>query len=260
MEKKFYLIIKLLLDVVIEKNLSPIYTARTLFILPSTVTVGLGSIDKSTKLLEEYNYKYEHPNNINLCSIKKDLFIMFLTIKALELLNRDLESKLLNEYLINNKIQIDFINNKIIQDIVYEMTYYYNYRNKDGWKDANKQIILPNINYININESLKIDNFNDPQSWCPLQGQKILGAKWGKVTNILKEKDINKINKFIDSHYNIDIKSQCKEVLDKSLNLTDKEKMIAEFWAGIGKSVTPPGFFNMFLFGYFRSNCTSNYV
>jgi len=260
MQKNFYSIIKLLLDVVIEKNLSPIYTARTLFILPSTVTVGLGTIDKSIKLLEEYNYKYEHPNNINLSCNEKNIFIMFLTNHALELLNRDLQSKLINVYLINNKIQIDFINNKIIQNIVYEMTYYYNYRNKDGWQEANKQIILPNSNYINVNEPLNINNFNDQQSWCPLQGQKMLGARWGKVKNILKKKDINNINKFIDSHYNVDIKSQCKEVLSKSLSLTDKEKMISEFWSGISKSVTPPGFFNMFLFGYFRSNSNSNKV
>jgi hypothetical protein len=57
---------------------------------------------------------------------------------------------------------------------------------------------------------------------------------------------------------NVDIKTEAKKVLDISLNLTSEQKATAEFWAGISGSVTPPGFFNMFLYGYFMSNPTKN--
>lgn len=259
MDKNFYSIIRLLLNVIIEKGLSPTFTARTLFILPATIIVGLGSILPNIKLLDKYNYKYQHTRNIELSCKELDWLIMYLSIKTLELLNRDLESKLIREYLSKNEVQIRFIDQNTLQNIEYEMIYYYNQRNKDGWKESNKQINLPNDNYLDVNQPLNPNNFMDLESWCPLQGQKMLGSRWGNVKGILSENDIKKINNYLESEYKrIDIKSQCKEVLDKSLCLTDKEKMIAEFWAGIGGTVTPPGFFNMFLYGYFKSNHRSN--
>ena len=179
--------------------------------------------------------------------------------KALELLNNDLNSKIITKYLDENNFTIDFIEPKILQNIVYEMVYFYNQRNKDGWKDSNKQIKLVNDNFINPNQSIKPNDFVNIDSWCPLQRQKMLGSQWGKVKSILSPKQIEKINIFLQNEFtHIDIKSECKQVLDKSLVLSDKEKMIAEFWAGIGGSVTPPGFFNMFLYGYFIANPRSN--
>lgn len=261
MNKNFYSIIKLLLDVIIEKNLPPTFSARTLFILPATVIVGLGSVLSNIKLFDNYNYKYEHIRNKEYSCKELDLLIIYLSLKALELINRDIESKLIKEYLSKNNVEIKFIDTNTLQNIVYEMIYYYNQRNKDGWKDSNKQIKLPNDNYININQPLNSNNFMDPISWCPLQGQKMLGSKWGNVVGILSESKIKKINDYLDIKFrSVDIKLECKEVLDKSLCLTDKEKMVAEFWAGIGGTVTPPGFFNMFLYGYFKSNPKSNRI
>ena len=257
--KNFYLIIKLLLDVIIEKKLPPTFSSRTLFIIPSTVIIGLYSICPNIKLLDDYKLKYEHVTNLKLCKKQINLIIIYLSNKALELLNNDLDSQLIKKYLDGNNFQIDFIEPKILQNIVYEMVYYYNQRNKDGWKDSNKQIKLVNDNYITVNIPINPNNFNNIDSWCPLEGQKMLGSQWGKVKSILSQKQIDKINKFLEHEYaHVDIKLECKEVLDKSLVLTDKEKMIAEFWAGIGGSVTPPGFFNMFLYGYFIANFRSN--
>ncbi len=253
----FYQTMRMMLNMIVEKALPPTITARTLFILPSTVIVGLSSVT-SIKLLEHYNFKYTH-SKLNLSSVQTDMLISYLTIQALELLNRDFHSKIIENYVNSNKVIIDFIPQNILQNVVYEMTYYYNQRNKDGWKDGNKQIVLPNDNYIKVNEPLFSNNFMNPEAWCPLQGQQMLGAKWGNVVSILNDKDIKKINKYIDKEIKkIDIKSECKKVFEQSLILTDKEKMIAEFWAGIGGSVTPPGFFNMFLYGYFLSNSNTN--
>ncbi len=259
MNMEFYQTMRMFLDMIVEKNLPPTITARTLFILPSTVIVGLSSAT-NVKLLEDYNLKYEH-TKLNLSSEEINLLISYLTLQALQLVNRDFHSKIVENYINknSNQVKIDFISQDNIQNIIYEMTYYYNQRNKDGWKDANKQIILPNDNYIKVNEPLNQNNFMNPQAWCPLQGQKMLGAKWGKVKSILSDKNVDKINKYINKEIkDVDIKSECKKVFEQSLILTDKEKMIAEFWAGIGGSVTPPGFFNMFLYGYFLSNPNTN--
>ena len=257
MKHNFYQAIRMMLNVVIEKVLPPTITARTLFILPSTVSVGLSTVVK-TCLLENYKLKYKHPV-LELNSKQIDRLISYLTIKSLELINRDYHSKNINLYINNNQVTIDFIDQQDLQNIVYEMTYYYNQRNKDGWKKANKQIKLPNNNYIMVNLPLNPDNFVDTESWCPLQGQKMLGARWGDVTSILSSKEIAHIDNYLDNKIkHIDIKSESKYVLDQSLKLTDKEKIIAEFWAGIGGSVTPPGFFNMFLYGYFKNRDESN--
>jgi hypothetical protein len=260
--KNFFSIIKLLLDAIIEKTLPPTFSSRTLFIVPSTVIVGLNSICPNINLLEDYKLNYSHPTNIKLCKKQINLLIIYLSNKSLELLNNDLNSKIITKYLDENNLinnQIDFIEPKILQNIVYEMVYYYNQRNKDGWKDSNKQIKLVNDNFINPNQPIEPNDFVNIGSWCPLQGQKMLGSQWGKVKSILSPKQIELINKFLENEFaHVDIKSECKEVLDKSLVLSDKEKMIAEFWAGIGGSVTPPGFFNMFLYGYFKANPRSN--
>jgi hypothetical protein len=140
--------------------------------------------------------------------------------------------------------------------ITNDVFYYYNSRNKDGWKEANIQIQLANPYSINVKLPINTQNMPSPNQWCPLKGQLMLGAKWGKVKGLF---DTKKIHKYLNKKFSkINLKSQAKQVLDTSLSLTPKQKAIAEFWAGIGGSVTPPGFFNMFLYGYFVSNPTNN--
>ncbi len=84
----------------------------------------------------------------------------------------------------------------------------------------------------------------------------MLGSKWGDIRGLTNTININKYLHKIFAKINL--KSEAKDVLNISLTLTPEQKAIAEFWAGIGGSVTPPGFFNMFLYGYFVSNPTDN--
>ncbi len=259
----FYSVIKLLLEVIIEKNLPPTFSARTLFIIPSTVSVGLKTINSNIVLLDEKTAinKIDILDLLDLELSEKRLnkLIIYLSNKALELLNSDIKSDLITKYLQANTFNINFIKPKVLDLMCENMEIYYNYRNKDGWKESNKQIPMTNTNYINVNKPLNPNDFNDLAEWCPLDGQKMLGSQWGKVWGLLSEPDVLEINKFLQHEISqVNIITQCKIVLDKSLNLTNKEKIIAEFWAGIGGTVTPPGFFNMFLIGYFKSNCASN--
>ncbi len=258
--KNFYTIIKLLLNVIIEKGLPPTFAARTLFILPSTISVGVKSIISNIKLTDSYDFKYTHVS-LKISERKSNILVMYLSNKALELLNNDLESNLITKYLETHLITIDFIKPNILQNTINEMTYYYNERNKDGWKESNKQIPLQNTNYINVSEPCYPSEFVNMKEWCPLINQRMLGSQWGKVKGVISNKDKEDINKYLEHEFSlVDLKSECKKVLEQSLDLDDEKKIIAEFWAGIGGSVTPPGFFNMFLYGYFVSNPKPNLI
>jgi hypothetical protein len=235
------------------------YSSDGFVIVPSTVIIGLFTICPNVKLLDDYKLNYSHPTNIKLCKKQINLLIIYLSNKALELLNGDLKSNLITKYLETNTIVINFIEPKVLEQMVGNMTAYYNLRNMDGWKESNKQIPMTNTNYINVSQPLNPNDFNNLLEWCPLDGQKMLGSQWDKVWSIIDKSDILEINKFLAHEISqVDIITECKIVLDKSLNLTDNEKITAEFWAGIGGSVTPPGFFNMFLIGYFKSNCAKS--
>ncbi len=257
MIKNLYSQIKILLEGIQEKRTPPTISSRYLFIYNSMVYLALSCFVPEYKLIENYNklYTYEKikPNDLLL-------ILELVSNKALELVNNDLESKIIKKYLDQNYINNQQEENtEFITKIYTEITYYYNKRNKDGWKKSNLQINLINENYIDPNKKLNPNTFTDMNSWCPLVNQQILGAKWGNVKGLLNNYSVNKINKKLDKIYsNIDLDSECKFVLDISQNLNNENKTIAEFWAGIGGSVTPPGFFNMFLIAYSRSENISN--
>ena len=240
--KNFYSVINLLLQVIIEKTLPPTFSSRTLFIIPSTVTVGLKTINSNIVLLDK-NITINLIDQIELSEKRLNKLIIYLSNKALELLNGDIKSELITKYLDSNTIVINFIEPKVLELMVRNMTAYYNLRNLDGWKESNKQIPMENTNYINVTQPLNPNDFNNLAEWCPLDGQKMLGSQWDKVWGIIDESDKLEINKFLAHEISkVDIITQCKMVLEKSLNLTDKEKITAEFWAGIGGSVTPLDF------------------
>jgi membrane-associated phospholipid phosphatase len=259
----FYQWIKIILHAIIEKKLPPTISARTLFIFNSMVMIGLGSII-NLELIDKYKYK-----NTYLKLKTNDEFInnliIYLSNLALELLNRDIKSKLItvfiNQNIANLKSNTEYknfigCNSQLLELITNDVTYYYNTRNKDGWKESNKQIHLSNPYYINVKLPINTLSMTNLDQWCPLKGQLMLGAKWGDVSGLF---NTDKINKYLQKKFTkINIKCEAKKVFDISLTLNPEQKAIAEFWAGIGGSVTPPGFFNMFLYGYFISNPLDN--
>jgi hypothetical protein len=260
---EYFKCIKTILFAIIEKKLPPTISARTLFIFNSTVIVGLNTILK-LNLIDNYTYKNTYPKVEINEKFTNDL-ILYLSKLSFELLNRDIKSKNIFNYVIqlNNEMNkseqyIKFLsNNSTLLNLISEdVSYYYNQRNNDGWKDSNSVIPLVNQAVINVKLPINTNLMQNPEQWCPLKNQHMLGAKWGDVKGLI---NTNKINNFLNKAFpKINIKSQAKQVLDVSLHLTTEQKAIAEFWAGIGGSVTPPGFFNMFLYGYFVNNPSDN--
>jgi hypothetical protein len=272
---KFYSNIKIILSAIIEKKIPVIFASRYLFVYNSTVMVGLGTLyESNVKSIDNYSYKYDYKKLFEKLTFDKDFinqFIVYLCILSMQILNNNIKSKVIKKYIeeMNNEMANDKKYNKFVSknkdflNLVYEdVNYYYNQRNKDGWRKSNKQIHLDNSYYIKVNLPIDSSQMADQEQWCPLKGQLMLGSRWGKVKSPIDCRNsfnISKLNEYLSKKFKkINIKSEAKKVLEISLNLTPEQKAVAEFWAGIGGSVTPPGFFNMFLYGYFVSNSTDN--
>ncbi|MCC6139691.1 MAG: vanadium-dependent haloperoxidase [Nitrospira sp.] len=109
-------------------------------------------------------------------------------------------------------------------------------------------------NYVPVNDP---DHVNDPNRWQPLRvsnghggfvTQKFIAPHWGKVVpfalkspNQFFPKDPN----FYPAEAHQYIK-QARQVLEYSANLTDREKVIAEYWADGPSSELPPGHWALF--------------
>ncbi len=102
------------------------------------------------------------------------------------------------------------------------------------------------------------DSINNPELWQPISlddgatVQKFLTPHWGDVTPFA----LNSGDEFLppppkpfltaDGSVNPDYIAQTLEVLEYSAELTDREKMLAEYWADGPATVLPPGHWNMF--------------
>jgi hypothetical protein len=109
-------------------------------------------------------------------------------------------------------------------------------------------------NYVPVNDP---DHINDPNHWQPLrvsngQGgfviQKYVAPHWGKVIPF----SLKSSGQFLPQAPNIYPSQahayikQAQQVLDYSANLTDREKVIAEYWADGPSSELPPGHWALF--------------
>jgi hypothetical protein len=141
-------------------------------------------------------------------------------------------------------------------------------RDNDGWKNTfifNGS--LPNgANVIYADNSVNQDlrTLPQPNKWTPLSingvTRNYLTPEWGSVNNgVLSETDFKELLDKTNVLYPSDTyyEKEMKDVFTVTNNLTDDQKMMAEFWAGGPGTVTPPGMFVVFLDIYIRSNMIS---
>lgn len=131
------------------------------------------------------------------------------------------------------------------------------YRHQDGSNqlgDLHPGPYTDYTNYVSVNDP---DHINDPNRWQPLRVsdghggfvvQKFIAPHWGHVIPFaLKRPD-----QFAPKEPNIYPKEagqylkQAQQVLNYSANLTDREKVIAEYWADGPNSELPPGHWALF--------------
>ena len=267
MEIDFAFFMHIILELIVEQSISPIYTARLLYLYTALVRVGLKVIVPKLKICDDYKIRLK----VKMYKPDKkilDNYVIYLSIQSLKLIQKIYPK---SEVLANalEQVKPDYsrrflkfisVNIKLFSKINEELEKFYQFRDNDGWKNANKQIKLENDYKINVNNPINSKDLVNLESWCPLENQNMLGAKWGEVKGLISKKKFRGLENELERKFkNVDLVKENKKILDISINLDDSQKMIAEFWAGIGGSVTPPGFWSMFLYCYFKSNKTRNY-
>jgi hypothetical protein len=134
-------------------------------------------------------------------------------------------------------------------------------RSKDGNIESNTiSGTIPNQNQ-SINPTVSglpsLDNYN---SWTKLvingSEKKYLTPEWGNVKGVVNDNEFKSLLDIAIRYYPGDEQwdKEIKDVLEITNNLTDKQRMSAEFWAGGPASVTPPGFWFLFSYCISKSN------
>jgi hypothetical protein len=106
----------------------------------------------------------------------------------------------------------------------------------------------PNTGYFDISLN---NSVADVKKWTAMKfngvTQTYLTPEWGNVTGVLSSDKFNELLTSTQSLYPTDsqLLSELNEVVSVKQSLTDKQKMIAEFWAGGPGTVTPPGIWNI---------------
>ncbi len=267
-----HLIIKSCLEAIAEKSIGPTYTSRNLFLISSILYNSQTYFDPKFTPFDNYS-KSSH-----IISSSYALYIYTYNAEiALTLLNASgsnfdasssISTFLTSNSLFTNSKYISFkkINNfkNLFNNIASNISSYLSYRNSDNSSIANTQLSeseLPNgSNIIDPTESINFDDYSEPLKWTPINTNFYLTPYWGNVSGFLSEDTLSTYTSFINNFLeNIDLEYEAYKVLQTSLSLSDKEKCIAELWAGVSNTVTPPGFWNIFLLSYFLKNSSNNY-
>lgn len=256
-------VIKACLEAIAEKSIGPTFTTRNLFLISSILYNARTYFDSNFVTFDNY------PKSTHLISKDHRLFIYtYLAEIALPLLNssnfsnsQSLVNFLTNDHLFKNSKYIQFkelfIYKNLRSSIVNNIQTYLSYRATDNSGVANIQLSdseLPNGNKrINPDSTIDFENYNEPLKWTPINTNFYLTPHWGAVNSFLSESKLDSYTSFIERFLDgIDFQNEVSKVYQTSLHLGDKEKCIAEFWAGAKNTITPPGFWNVFLIAYFE--------
>lgn len=256
-------VIKACLEAIAEKSIGPTFTTRNLFLVSSILYNARTYFDSNFIPFDNYT------KSTHLIGKENAIFVYTYHAEiALPLLNNAYfsNSQSLVNFLTNNNL---FKNSKYIQFkqlpvyknvrsmIVSNINAYLSYRSNDNSSVANIQLSneeLPNgQERIKPNEEINFGNYNEPLKWTPINTNVYLTPRWGNVDGFLSESKLDSYTSFVERFLDgIDFQNEVHKVYQTSLTLTDKEKCIAEFWAGAKNTVTPPGFWNIFLIAYFE--------
>ena len=142
---------------------------------------------------------------------------------------------------------------------------YLSLRNDDGWKNTTTfNGTLPNgSNFISADNSIdqNLNDLKEDDKWTPLKfGNSLKGyltPEWGTynkgvLNSVLFGDLLSKTNQLLPSASQYE--SEMKDVINITDNLTEEQKMLAEFWAGGPGTVTPPGMWVVFMDIVLRSN------
>lgn len=232
-------------NAITTKGMGPTVTARFQYLMSTIMCYSFVTYKNSrvTPLKEpELIFIYTRERSLNALNnvIQHGVVYLF------DLLNLDKSTLVLGNFNINARSQYVINNLKAFLDR----------RNNDNYLNANNPISLekfPNQNlFINVEDKNQDLSQLDLHTWTPLKHsngkvQKYLTPYWGNIIPV-ENITLDKYIQIADENYivpNKDINRQLEinEVLKAYENLTDAQRMIAEYFQG-GK-VTPPGIWNV---------------
>ena len=262
---------ELLLKKIAIAKLGPTVTSRWLFIASNCV---YNALFFNANVIESVDTQYWVNNNNNnnrkaivlnnmqaivehACQYAFPLLIR--TYMSLPLTNEEVDA------IVRLHTPIEPVNPSDLENLRVEISSYLSARDGDGWKlTTTFNGTLPNgsntIDVTNIN-SQNLNNLPDTLKWTPLSfngaTKLYLTPEWGTVNSgVIPEADWqvilgNALELFPSTN---DFIQEMRDVEAVTENLTEKQKMIAEFWAGGPGSVTPPGMWMVFTDLAIRSN------
>lgn len=167
--------------------------------------------------------------------------------------------------LINSHKPLTNINVNSLNSLKILVDSYLSSRDDDGWKNTTTfNGTLPNgDSFISADNSIdqNLNTLTDVDKWTPLKfGETVknyLTPEWGTNNQGILDSEtftdlLSKTNQLFPTSSQYE--SEMKDVANITSNLTDEQKMLAEFWAGGPGTVTPPGMWFVFLDIVIRSN------
>ncbi len=251
-------VIQALLQATAEKSIGPTYTTRNLFLCSSLLYNAQTYWNPSFTTFDNY------PKSSSVVSSR---FAIYLTTLCAEIglpliisNSSAIQTFLTSDDLFTSSKYIEFKRIRSLQPFRVALRSaiesYLTLRSADGVNSSNVQLSttdLPNGEAV-IDPDAVIDfsTFADPLKWTPLKVNTYLTPQWGEVRGFLEESKVEEYHTFVERFLNeVDFPLEVRHVLDVSQSLDDKQMCIAEFWAGGKNTITPPGFWNLFLVSYY---------
>jgi len=262
--------LELLLKKIAIAKLGPTVTTRWVFIAINCV---YNSLFFNANVIQPVDTEYwnKNNNNNNKAIVANDMQaiveqacqyafpLIIRTYMNLPLTNQEVDA------IIALHTSIEPVNQSDVENLRVGISSYLAARDADGWKlTTTFNGTLPNgsntIDVTNIS-SQNLNNLPQSLSWTPLSFngaiKKYLTPEWGTVNRgVIPEADWQAIlgNALELFPSTADFIQEMRDVQTVTANLTEEQKMIAEFWAGGPGSVTPPGMWMVFTDLAIRSN------
>lgn len=248
-----------------EKSIGPTVTARNLFITSSVLyntqtfyDAGFVPEDGFPRGSYGTGLRYTLSNRIPLYTYVVEIYLNAVHQDLFKNANAITDFFYTSPYFID-KTYMAFLhaasNASLLLDIRQKMLAYLAARNKDGWLGASVPVPFPNgTQVIEPNAVINFAGYADPLKWTPIRTLTYLTPRWGDVRGVIPDEKRDELAAFTQEFLNgvTDFEGEVRRVFEQSLALGDREKAIAEFWAGAPRTITPPGFWNMFLIAYHK--------
>jgi hypothetical protein len=265
-----YQIFEVALQATAELSIGPTITSRNLFLLSSILYNAQTYFLPRFTTFDNYPKISANDNSFIPIVYKQHIYTYCAEVALRSSFisfneSTAIQNFLQNSTLFQNKNYIRFKNmHKYTVLIDNGINTYLTLRNNDGSTSANVQLSssdLPNGSAIITPDSaIDFSTYNDPLKWTPIESNFYLTPDWGNVSGFLESSKSEEYKTFVDRFLSqVNFEDEVRNTFEVSQQLDDKKMCIAEFWAGGKHTITPPGFWNLFLVAYFQKYVSNDF-